>query len=100
HPMAADAVDIDLGRGEGQPDVGGVAGVGDELGGVQHGLRGYATDVQASAAGSFTAIDQRDFHALVSGEERCGVTAGTSTKDDQLRVNRIWHSKPIEELGG
>ena len=40
-----------FGAAELQAEVGGVAGVGDELGGVQQRLGGDAADVQAGAAG-------------------------------------------------
>src|SRR5207249_4286728 len=45
-PVATYRVDVDLGRAEGDPDVGGVASVGDQFRGVQDGLGGDAAHVQ------------------------------------------------------
>ena len=48
--VAANRVHVDLGGGELEADAGGVAGVGDDLGGVQQRLGGDAADVEAGAA--------------------------------------------------
>ena len=90
-PVAAHAVDVDLRRLEGDADVGGVAGVGDELGGVQHGLGRNAADVQAGAARPLAGIDERDLHALVGRQERRRIAAGTGAEDDELCVDNVCH---------
>jgi len=49
--MAAYAVDVDAGLAEVDAESAGITGIGDQLGGVQQGLRRDAADVQAGAAG-------------------------------------------------
>src|SRR5262249_57499555 len=86
-PVGADGVYVDLRWREGEADVLGVAGVGDELGGVQHGLGWDAADVQTGAAGALARLDQGDFEAVVGGEEGGGVTAGATAEAAALGVS-------------
>src|SRR5262249_12030501 len=98
----ADAVHVDLGVAELHAKVGGVAGLGDELGGVQQRLGRDAADVQAGAAGPVTGVDERDLEALVGGEEGGGVAAGAAAEDGELRFNHFGHGWTLraEPWGG
>ena len=98
-PVAADGVDVDLRRAEADADVGGVAGVGDELGGVQQRLGRDAADVQAGAAGPLAGVDERDLEAVVGGEERGGVAAGAAAEDEELRFDGFRHGRGVFSIG-
>src|SRR5262249_38289707 len=83
--------DVDLRRREVNAPALGFTGVGDELGGVQQGLRGDAADVQAGAARLGGCVDQRNLQTAVGGEERGGVAPRASAQDDELRFNDFGH---------
>src|SRR5262249_17993860 len=83
-PVAAHAVYVDLGRAEGQANVFGIFGVGDELGGVQDCLGRDATDVQTRPAGSLARLNKSDLEAVIRREEGRRVTAGAAAEDEEL----------------
>jgi hypothetical protein len=63
----------------------------DDLGRVQQGLRGDAAHVEADAAQHGPALHQRDLETQVGSAERCGITAGTRTQDQQLSFTIVRH---------
>ena len=47
--------------------------------------------------GRLAGVDERDLHALVGGEERRGVAAGTAAEDDQLRFDDFGHESILRD---
>ena len=88
HPVLelAQAVEIDLGLSERQPEVCPLFRVGDHLRGVEQGLRRNAADVQADAADARVALDQHHLLAEVGRPKRRGVAAGPGAEHQDLGV--------------
>src|SRR5262249_26287332 len=84
HPVIANAGNVDARLFEMDAEFGGVAGVGNELGGVQERLGRNAADMQTGAAGLLAGVDESDLHALIGGVEGGGVAAGTAADDDEF----------------
>jgi hypothetical protein len=96
--VAADAVDVDLGRTKGDAEMCRIASVGYKLGGVEHRLGRDTADMSTGAAGPFAGIDERYLFALVRRKKRRGIATGTRTKNSDLRLDRFSHEmKPLRK---
>ena len=60
--------------------------LGDNSRGVQQGLRGDATDIQADAAEALIALDEDRLEPEVGGAERGRVAAGARAEHEHLRI--------------
>ncbi len=78
----AQAIEVDFGLAEADPERGRLLGFRDHAGGVQQRLRGDAADVQADAAEHVEALDEHDLEAEVGGAEGGRVAAGSGADDD------------------
>ncbi len=72
----AKLVDVDLGVGERDAELGRILGLGEHLGGVKKSLGRNAADVEANAADPLMALDQRDLEPKIGGAKRGGVPTG------------------------
>ncbi len=67
-------------------------GFGHHASHVQQRLGGNAAAEQTRAAESRLRLDQRYLHTSVGGEKRGGITTGTATEDNKLRMHGVWRS--------
>ena len=74
-------------RGRPDPDAHlgeGVAGLVEQLGGVQHRLRRNAPDIEAGAAEGLVLLDHRDLHAELRRPDGADIAAGAGADDDEI----------------
>ena len=62
----------------------GMAGLLEQLGGVQQGLRGDAADVEAGAAMGGALLDHRDLQPELRRADRADIAAGAGADDDEV----------------
>ena len=79
----AQLVELDGGRGKIQADGGGIAGIGEEAGGMEEGFGRDAAAVEAGAAEGEAGIDEGDGQAEIGGEKRGGIAGGAGADDGE-----------------
>ena len=88
-PMAANALEVDLGGAEGDAKVGGILGLGNKLGDMQECLAREAADLKACASKLAGGIDQGDLKTAVCGEEGGGIATGAAAQDKKLGLDGL-----------
>jgi hypothetical protein len=79
----ADGVVVDLGLGDLDPEVAGVANLGQHIGDAQHGLRRDARVVQATTPDAIL-LDHRGLHPQLGGADRGDISARTRPDNDAV----------------
>jgi hypothetical protein len=85
---------VDRGRREGNAVRAHLLDLVDDLGRVQQGLGGNASDVEADSAQHRPALDERDLEAEIGRAECGGVTAGARAEHEQLCFAIVLHVGP------